>query len=301
MNIITINPQTDGPKRCVISLGIGKPVFRDSLLRLGESLKKVGFTGDYIYWDRDLPDGCPQHFEAPFAFKSYCFQIAQRMGYQQVLWMDSACVAIRSLDRVFENLSNRGYALFDNNYDQMMGQWISDEALAKNGIDRETALLIPEIPCSVIGLDLHSPLALAFLDQWHTIMTDGLTARGTAKPIRDWNDYQAIFWNRNGFISSDPRVKGHRCDQPAAGIVAHRLGLQPYADELRDIHYPARPVASNTCILHHREFGEQITPLNQIYRRVFFEDPYLKPLLAQGRSLRSGLKRLIRQAGSPLV
>ena len=140
MNFRSIGKVASPVKRCVISLGVGKSVFRDSLERLGDSLERVGFSGDYLYWGEALPAGCPSHFEAPFAFKTYCFQIAQSMGYQQVLWMDSACIAIRSLDPVFANLSNRGYALFDNNYDQMMGQWISDEALAKNGIDRETEI-----------------------------------------------------------------------------------------------------------------------------------------------------------------
>lgn len=275
MKVVKIGTGKEPLKRCVVSLGVGKKVFSESLHRLEESLRRVGFEGDYISWGDRLPDGCPEHFEAPFAFKTYCIYTAKSLGYQQILWMDSACIAIRSLKPIFHHIEANGYVMFNNNYDQMMGQWISDEALAQNGMTRNEAMLIPELPCSVLGLDMNSELATSFLDNWHKIMADGVTARGIRKKIENWDQYQAIFWNRDHCISSDPRARGHRCDQPAAGIVAHRLGMTPYADELRDIHYKQKPVKHNTVILHHREFGGEITPLNQIYFRTFIHEPFI--------------------------
>jgi hypothetical protein len=274
-------------KRCVISLGIGKKIYKDCLLRLEESLYRVGFDGDFIYWNDYFPEGCSEHFDAPFGFKPFCFYEARNLGYRQILWIDSPCVAIRSLQPVFESMKENGYILFNNNYSQTMGQWSSDEALATNAISREEALLIPEIPCSVLGLDVQDPRAQQFLEQWHQIMSDGVTAKGTKDKIRDWEDYQSIAWNRNNRISSDIRVKGHRHDQTAAGIVAHRLGMQPYSDYLKDIHYQAKPVKRNTIILHHREFGESITPLSEIYYRVFFKTPFVDNPRSFLRKLRS--------------
>jgi hypothetical protein len=289
MKVLKIGNSIKASKQCVISLGIGKGAFTNSLVRLGESLKRVKFDGDFLFWDEEFPEGCPSHFDAPFGFKAYCFYAASRLGYTQILWMDSTCVAIRPLSPIFESINQNGYVLFNNNYDQSLGQWISDEALAFNQLIREDAMTIPEIPCSVIGLDLSSGIASSFLSQWHQIMSDGVTAKGTTSEIQDWAEYQEIFWNRNNRISQDPRVKGHRCDQPAAGIVAHRLGMLPYSDYLKDIHYPAKPVKRNTIILHHREFSESITPLSDIYYRVFFKIPFVdKP--------RSYLRKLIRVA-----
>ena len=275
MKIVHIDGKNNAKKKCVISLGVGKPVFKLTLQRLGESLKRVGFEGDYLYWDELLPSGCSDQFEAPFAFKSYCFYKARELGYEQVLWIDAPCVAIRKMAPVFRSMERHGYIFFNNNYGQMMGQWSSDDALAKNQISREEALAMPEIPCSVLGLDLRSDLACRFLDGWHQIMADGITARGIKERIKTWDEYQEIFWNRNSRISRDPRVCGHRCDQVAAGIVAHRLGMLPYSDYLKDIHYEAKPVKRNTIILHHREFGTSIVPLNDIYYRVFFKTPFV--------------------------
>lgn len=284
------------PKRCVISLGVGKKVYKDCLARLQESLQRVQFDGDYLFWNERFPDGSPEHFEAPFAFKIYCFFAARELGYEEVLWMDPVCVALRSMEPVFALIERNGYVMFNNNYGQMMGQWSSDEALAANGLTRDEAMLIPETPCSVLGLHMRSPLAQEFLEGWHQIMSDGITARGTREPVLSWEDYMAIFWNRNGRISLDPRVRGHRCDQPAAGIVAHRLGMTPYADLLRDIHFSGTTINRQTVILHHREFGEKITSLDDIYYHVFFRIPYLQPLL----SLRDHVTKVgskIKQAG----
>jgi len=287
VKIISICPQPVRTKRCVISLGVGKPVFKLTLQRLGESLKRVGFDGDYLYWDESLPSGCPNQFEAPFAFKSYCFIKAKELGYEQVLWIDAPCIAIRNLAPVFRSIEQHGYVFFNNNYGQMMGQWSSDDALAMNNISREAALAMPEIPCSVLGLNLRSDLASNFLNGWHQIMSDGITVKGIKEKIKTWDEYQEIFWNHNSRISQDPRVCGHRCDQVAAGIVAHRLGMLPYSDYLKDIHYQAKPVKRNTIILHHREFGESITPLSDIYYRVFFKTPFVDKPRSFLRKLRS--------------
>lgn len=293
MNLVTIG-QVKSLQRCVISLGVGKPYFTASLSRLRESLEHVGFEGDFLFWNRELPPDCPPHFEVPFGFKTHCFYIAKKMGYKEVLWMDSTCVAIRSLKTVFQDISKNGYIFFNNNYDQALGQWISDEALERNMLTREEVMTIPELPCSVMGLHMESTLATTFLDQWHQIMNDGITARGTRRSIKTWDEYQEILWNRNQAASSDPRVKGHRNDQSAAGLVAHRLGMLPYADYLRDIHYTANPINRKTSILHHREFAEDITPLKSIYHRIFFRDPWIevprRRFRSLGRVIRSTIK-----------
>jgi hypothetical protein len=293
MKIIQIGKERNGRRRCVISLGIGKDTYQACLLRLEESLRRVRFDGDFIYWNEEYPDNCPEHFEAPFGFKPHCFMAARGLGYEQVLWIDSPCVAIRSMNPVFRSLEENGYILFNNNYGQSMGQWSSDEAIEKNGLTREQALMIPEVPCSVLGLDFRSSLAIRFLEDWNCIMSDGVTAKGTKAIIKNWEDYQAIAWNRNSRVSTDSRVRGHRHDQTAAGIVAHRLGMKPYADHLRDIHYEATPIQANTAILHHREFGKQITSLDDIYYRIFVYKPFIERPLRYARRIMRATRNLL--------
>lgn len=292
MQVIKIRGGHTASKRCVISLGVGKEVYKKCLDRLAESLVRTGFAGDLLTWSDHYPEGCPEFLDAPFAFKTYCFFAAKELGYEQILWMDPPCVALRPLDGIYHQMQKNGYILFNNNYGQMMGQWCGDATLSANHITREQALQIPEIPCSVLGLDMRSERAVAFLQAWSSIMRDGVSAKGTSRTIEDWEDYQAVFWNTGARISTDPRVKGHRCDQPAAGIVAHRLGMQPYGDELRDFHYKAKPIKRNTVILHHREFGTSIKSLDQIYHEVFFRIPFVETPLSKLRNLKRRLKSL---------
>ncbi|MCS5690414.1 hypothetical protein NZK33_00250 [Cyanobium sp. FGCU-6] len=293
MKITRIGKETKGRRQCVISLGIGKDTYTACLRRLEESLRRVRFDGDFIYWNEIYPENSPEHFSAPFGFKPYCFFAARQLGYDQILWIDSPCIAIRSLEPVFKDMESHGYILFNNNYGQTMGQWSSDEALAKNGLTREQALRIPEIPCSVLGLDLRSSIAQQFLHDWNCIMSDGVTAKGTRDTITDWEDYQAIAWNRNSRVSSDRRVRGHRHDQTAAGIVAHRLGMSPYADYLRDIHYEAKPIDFSTSILHHREFGDRIATLDEIYYSIFFYKPFLRGPLSLVRKVAGKMRSIM--------
>jgi hypothetical protein len=157
-------------------------------------------------------------------------------------------------------------------------------------ISREDAMLIPETPTSAIGLNVRSERGKNFLDRWHQMSTDGLTCRGISKPIRTAEDQYAIAWNKEGCVSKDPRVGGHRFDQTAAGIVAHQLGMHSCADSLRDIHYKVTDINRQTILLHHREFTGEITSLDRIYYRVFIDQPFLEAPRQKMRLLARRLK-----------
>jgi hypothetical protein len=296
MEVVHIGPGPHPSKRCVISLGVGRQGLTKSLKRLEESLRRVRFKGDFLGWNDELPAGSPTQFEAPMAFKTFCFLEAKHRGYEEILWIDAPIVALRSLEPIFKMIKDNGYVIFANNYGQSLGQWSSDEVLNLHQISRDDAMLIPETPTSVIGLDLRCDLGHRFLDGWHQLTTDGLTCRGISEPIRTVEDYYSIAWNKDGRVSKDPRVGGHRHDQTAAGIIAHQLGMHPYADTLRDIHYKGTAINRHTILLHHREFEEEITPLNKIYYRVFIDEPFLEAPKRKVRQLGRILKKAITKS-----
>ena len=289
MKIVRFGNKSKG-RRCVISLATGKKTFVDCLKRLEESLRRVNFKGDFIYWSDELPPGSPSHFEAPFGFKPFCFMEAKKLGYDQILWMDSALVAIRPLEPIFKILEQKGYALFKN-YTRTLGEWCSDEVLRMNNMTREDAMKIPEVNAAGIGLNLKNAIANEFLRMWHQKATDGRTFRGVKEKIANWEDYDDIAWNKTGRVSKDPRVRGHRQDQTAAGIIAHELHMSPFADELRDILFKRTALDKNTIILQHREFGEKITSLNDIYLKVFVTMPFIERPLER---IRGFLKRAFK-------
>jgi len=295
MKIIRMGKVKDLDKRCVISLGLGRKGYTKSLKRLEESLRRTNFNGDFLVWDDVLPEGSPTQFESPMAFKTYCFLEAQKLGYNQVLWMDAPIVVLRSLEPIFKMIKTNNYVTFSNNYGQSLGQWSSDDVLKLHQISREEAMFIPETPTSVIGLNLSSELGQKFLMRWHSMSTDGLTFRGISSSIKNSDEYYAIAWNKENCISNDPRVGGHRHDQTGAGIIAHQLGLPPYADNLRDVHYKANQINKHTILLHHREFSENITSLDKIYYNVFIDQVYLEKPREKIKYFYRKLKKILKQ------
>ena len=298
MKIIHMGKVKDLNNRCVISLGLGRKGYVESLKRLEESLRRTHFNGDFLVWDDVLPEGSPTQLESPMAFKTFCFLEAQKLGYNQVLWIDAQIVALRSLEPIFEMINTKNYVTFSNNYGQSVGQWSSDEVLNFHRISREEAMMIPETPTSVIGLDLGSEVGKQFLMRWHAMSLDGLTFRGVSSSVNSIDDYYAIAWNKENCISNDPRVGGHRHDQTGAGIIAHQLGLPPYADNLRDVHFKENQVNKHTILLHHREFGESITSVDEIYYNVFIDQVYFEKPREKVKQLLRKLKKLVKMSFS---
>jgi hypothetical protein len=269
------------PRCCVISLATDRKRFPEALERLRESLRRVDFRGDVVFWTPGTyPAGCPQHLEVPFAFKPFCFTEAGRRGYDLVLWLDAACVAIRSLDPIFAAMNEQGYALFRNRA-YKVGQWASDEALRIFGLSRDGAMQLGEVNAAAIGLSLHSRVGREFLDGWLRAATEGTAFRGIAQPIASWREYNDVKWNRARKVSADPRVRGHRHDQTVAGIIAHRLGMTLSGDGPQSYSSKHRHIKRNVRIVIDRDVGKperDLAPLGRIAR-----DKYLGIFFARRR------------------
>jgi hypothetical protein len=213
---------------CVISLGVNSrspsdhpdASFQDysrGIARIRKGLGKAGYRGGFLAWDQQYPDGCPTAEEVAFAFKPFCFSVAQRQGYRLVLWMDAGIRVRRSLDPLFESIQRRGYLFFPERHS--VGEFCKDGALGPLGITREESFAIPSCWSAVVGLDFESPKAVEFLRQWKERAIDGVTFPGPKwSGVKGWPP----------LASQDSRVKGHRHDQTAASVIAHQLGMNEW-------------------------------------------------------------------------
>lgn len=211
-------------------------LYAQGLARLQKSARRVGFTGEFVAWPPGmLPAGCPPHADVPFAFKPFCIAAARLKGLELILWLDARCVAVRGLEPLFERIERRGYLLFLGGSGKL-GEWASDEALARFKLTRDAAMSIPEVNAAAVGLNVTSPVAREFLELWREEARHGVAFRGVSETPGTPEDHWDLKWNRNRRASADPRVRGHRHDQTVAGMLAHRLGmtltpvgLQPYS------------------------------------------------------------------------
>jgi hypothetical protein len=219
-------PVPGGRERsCVLSLATADDRYPRQLARLKGSVQAAAFAGELMVWEPGaFPDACPPHLDVPFAFKPFCFADARARGVDLALWLDASCVVMAPLDPLFAQIREHGYLLFRNGRHKV-GEWASDAALARLGVTRAEAMQMPEANASAVGLDLHHPQAVEFLDRWLEEAQHGVAFRGTEEPLTGEADYLDIKWNHHGRASGAPGVRGHRHDQTVASVLAHHLGM----------------------------------------------------------------------------
>jgi hypothetical protein len=205
---------------CIVSLGVGGH-FTAGLARLAAGARANGFAGEIISW-KDYPDGCPPHQAVPYGFKPYCMDLARQAGFQVVIWLDAACVPVRSLAPVIAEASARGHMFQWAPYNT--GEWCSDTCLDAFGLTRARAYsFVHSLWACAMALDVSHPVGGEFLDRWLAASRDG-------------RSFQGAWTNEKHQASTDGRVKGHRHDQAVGSILAYQMGL-PFHPRL--VHYDA--------------------------------------------------------------
>ncbi len=209
-----------GCPRCVVTLGAGNWYAR-GVARLREGMVHSGGVADLLGWADCYPAGAPEHDESPYAFKTWALNAAADRGYRYLLWLDAACYPVKSLGPVFDIVAADGYFFCENGF--ACGQWCSDRALRPLGVTREEVMALSEITSYAVGLDVYRPEIKVLLDEWHRHSLAG-TFRGahtnSSAPSRPEMIHRSI-----GHVSDDPRVLGHRHDQTALSVLAHKAGL----------------------------------------------------------------------------
>lgn len=197
-------------KNCIISFANKNGNYAKGLARLSDSLRN-NFDGDFLAWTHENSLGSPLHSENPYAFKIDAFEKAIAAGYQNILWLDSSCFAIKNIQPVFDHIETNGYIMQDAGH--YAGNWTNDKALDYFRISRTEAM---NIKCygnaGLLGLNFNNHASESFFDAWREAKLNGLF-KGS------WN-------NDNQTESRDLRCLGHRHDLSCGSILAYRNGMQ---------------------------------------------------------------------------
>ena len=218
-------------KHCILNVADGE--FRGAQERLKESLLgAAGYRGDLQLWTDTFPPGSPTQDQSPMAFKPFAFQHAFTQGYDVALWLDASMIAVRSVTPLLARAASVGVYLWGNG--ASCGEWASDDILERFDISRERSFQVEEIVSCVVGISNRHPTGRQFLAEWLERARDGSSFRGVP-PGQHWSSSRT---NADGQVSRDPRVKGHRWDQTAASLIAHRLRIPiAHLDCTDVIHY----------------------------------------------------------------
>lgn len=191
-------------ENCLVSVATGNYVRNlDRMEAMTKNEKNVQFMAF-----RDiLPRGSLMHRFCPYHFKPMAIQQAYDAGHRTVIWFDSVIVNNRPLEELFNLVKQNGYLVIRNGWTS--GQWCADSALEPLGVTREELMSYPHAMACVLGFDLSRPDVLDVFNRWKM--------SGPAAFPGPWN-------NQNNAASSHPEVLGHRHDQTAISVFAHKAG-----------------------------------------------------------------------------
>jgi len=205
---------------CIISFGHGGhyPV---GVRRLERSLNFTGWAGDVITWKDELPPGCPDPRDYPYAFKVYCFEEAFRRGYKVVLWADASIWNISPVMPIFDYINEHGLYFFKSGYS--LAETTTDALLRYAGdINRESLINVSEFATGLVGINIDNPKGKEFFETWKQYMLDGMF-KGSR------------FHNPDD--STHPLFRFGRQDQSVASIILHKMEIKTCGEEMDFVAY----------------------------------------------------------------
>lgn len=192
--------------RCIVTVATGDYVRGQSRI-----LASTHLCANLMAWAGHLPEGSPPHRLIPYAFKAYALSAAKSAGYRFVMWLDASILPLQSMEPIWNRIERDGYWIPANvgysNY-----RWTGLSAYADLGVTEDENKQIQHVVSGAYGMDLHHPIGAKIFDEVFR--------------LANTNAHVGPWWNVNGEAHPAPAVEGHRHDQTALSVVAHRLGCE---------------------------------------------------------------------------
>lgn len=200
-------------RRAILNVAVGH-WYPEGQERLWYSLEDRGANATRLFWRDEYPPGSPSQEEALYAFKIHAFEHARRLGFDQAVWVDASCWAVRDLGEIWARIDRDGYYLEPDG--NPVGPWTNDRALELLSLTRDEAMEMPLVEGKLWGLNLRDDTAVALLDELLRLAQTGA--------------FTGSLTNHDGSQSSDSRCHGHRGDISVLSPLADSFGLtiQPF-------------------------------------------------------------------------
>lgn len=221
---------------CTLALGGWYP---KGVARMIERFEQASPGFEIQAWVNRLPPGAPEQVDeegvnyTAYCAKPFVLKAAMESGADIVLMLDASIYPLRHIQAVVEHIARFGYVLAAAGF--RIGQWANDRALGAFDIDREMALLWADCLSGFVGLDVRRSdcrqLIRDWCESWPTFLGRHSNVHAETKEYSYRNE---------GFVSHDPRVLGHRHDQTALSILAHRYGFNQFVQMPKFIAYPGK-------------------------------------------------------------
>lgn len=101
----------NGGKNCIVTCGPYSGVYADLIKQKKAQLEETGFNGYYLYRIGGFPNPTGkeiQYVGVPYSFKIFSMREAYLMGFNNVLWLDSAAIPLRDPTPLFNLMEKKG-------------------------------------------------------------------------------------------------------------------------------------------------------------------------------------------------
>lgn len=157
-----------------------------------------------------------------YCAKPFALLAAMTSGADVAILLDAAFYPIAPIRPLVDHIAQQGYFFCKNG--NSVGEWSSDRCLERMGVTRKDAFTMEEISSYCVGLNFADGRCVELLQRWCGFAADRLTIPG---PHTSIEEFARSHGGRNvGHVSDNTCVKGHRHDQSALSILAHRIGMQ---------------------------------------------------------------------------
>ena len=145
--------------------------------KIKESLESCGFNGYFYLFNGGFPN--PSGIEMKYVGVPYCFKIfmmmeAKKKGFENIIWIDSACIALNNPEKLFDTLQEKHvlfHISYNNAYDQMVFEKTRELLNNKNQNNLYDALYLNTI---VFGLNVSSEPITKIIDEYYENVKLGL-------------------------------------------------------------------------------------------------------------------------------
>jgi len=144
--------------------------------------------------------------------------------------MDASAWLNDSWGDFWECFNSRPMMIWNANVDSM-GIWCADSALTLLGVTREESFNIPMCEGLICGFNFNYSETHEIWDYYWEQANNGA--------------FKGFWFRRDGFVSDNPKVLGHRHDMPALSVACNRLNIDiidtpKYFDRVNDDYQPSQ-------------------------------------------------------------
>ncbi len=170
-----LNGDPNDKRNCIVLYATYNSPYPENVAKVIEALETIGFDGHLIYRIGGYPNveqGSLKLITVPYAFKVAALQEAAMLGYQNILWLDSALIPLKSLEPLFDLIEEQGcfaMASGGNIQAEVNKGYINQEAFSALKISYLESRFVPHIIGGSFGINVRTLAGSQFLTRFHAL------------------------------------------------------------------------------------------------------------------------------------